>query len=174
MKKNLRYYILFKRKKKRKFRNKYPYNFKKFFFRTIFKNQNFLKSFFFKKKVRKKYLLHFIKSKRIVKIKYLMWKFELMLYNIVARTKLLLSYKDIIYLTKKGLVYVNNNIMYNPLHILNLYDIIQIVLFKNIYIYNKKIFSYLVRRLKRIQFKVWKIKSNKFNFYKEKTKHIPN
>lgn len=170
-----KFFFFFKKKKNfKKNKVKYPFNFKKFFYRTIFHNQNFLKSFFFKKKVRKKKFLNFIKLQKTKFIKNTLLRFELALYNIVARSKIFLSYRDILLVVKEGFVYVNKNKIMNPFSILKKYDLIQLVIFKNIYIYNKQIYFYLMKKLKRINFKIWKIKLNRYNFYKEKTKHMPN
>ena len=85
-------------------------------------------------------------------------------------------FNDVKFFLKKGLVYVNGVLVYNPLFILKIGDVIQLVFSKIYFYYKKKIFLFFNKKIKFIKYKRWKFSNPKFkrNFFQWQPSFLEN
>lgn len=156
--------VLKKKKKLRLFKpkkiDKGNFFLKKFFFKILLKNRKFFKSFF--------YLSPKIKQTKITKIISKNKKnlnnnsYEYTLLNVLLRSNLFFFVKDVIKYISRGLVYVNNKIIYDFNFVLCMGDCVQLVLCKNTYkyiLFSKKL---LKKKLSIYRFNLWRFFKQKY------------
>lgn len=158
--------ILKKRKKLKFFRvkrvDKGNFFFKKFFFKTLLRNRNYLKKFFFLNgKVRQKKISKFIFKQQTGVISNKNHSYEHSLMNILLRSHFFLFIKDLMFFIKMGYIYINNRPVINFSLLVNEGDCVQLPIFN-------KIFSYINSSKKILKKKTMLFKHTAWKFFKQK------
>lgn len=159
--------VLKKRKKLKFFKHKKidkgNFFLKKFFFKILLKNRKFLSKLFFlnknKKQIKVSKKINFLSKKIKNKSTFV---YEYSLSNVLLRSNLFFSSKDILSLITSRLVYLNGRVVLDHNADLFLGDFIQLPVTKQLYRYiffSKKI---LKKKMSLFRFSTWKFFKKKF------------
>ena len=174
--------VLKKRKKFKFFKSKKidkgNFFLKKFFFKILLKNRKFLKKiFYFNEKKRQIKLTKSIYTTTHQQKNNSVCFFEYSLHNILLRSGLFSSNRDILSFINFGLVYVNGSLLYKQGLVLSAGDFIQLSVNNSMYryiLYNRK---FLKKKMSMFRFSNWKFFKKKFfkkkQGFKIKKRKIP-
>lgn len=170
-KKKLKILVLQKRRKKRKSRKK-MITFHKKFFKSLLNVRKKIRSYFFGKffknlRITKK--ISMIKKKNIKLPNY-----ELMLFNVLTQSQLIMYKDNVGMFLKRSYVYVNGNVIKDKFKILDKYDCVQIIFSKNYLNCFKKSLIVFYKKIFKFRIKYWRIGRVKRQLLKQKPRHITN
>ena len=125
------------------------------FLKKITSNVIFLKKIFLKKKLKKKKLNNFffkLFTKKITITEVL----DRLLFISLLKSHFFFFFNDLKFFLKKGFIYVNGFKVLNPMFLLKIGDVVQLLFSKVYFNFQKKIFFYFQKKIKLLKYKRWR------------------
>jgi ribosomal protein S4 len=120
----------------------------------ILENYKLIKKLFFNKFAKNKKIMKFLKLNKTQPSNQLFVKLEFHLFNILLRSHLVFFLNDLFFFIKNNYIYVNGNIVNNPFFKINVGDRIQLIIFKNYYLFFKSNLLIFYKNLFKIKLKI--------------------
>lgn len=150
------------------------FNLKSRFNRVFFENRNILRSLFNKKRFTQKRFNSFFYS--FLKKDYFdfLLSMEFSLENILYRTRLVFTKKQLQVLITNNLVFLNGFCITNVKKLIKVGDVLQLIVSKDFFLNYRLVFSGMFSFRKFFSAKIWSMTKHLDNVYKQKSNYVSN